>query len=358
MDKTAFCFSIFPVENLSRVDKITGTLHNAAEAEEDRQASMRSSPPFVFRRRINAVNLQTIEISRIVADPEQPRQTHSEESLKGLADSIRQHGLLNPITVSLAPNTTDKYKIITGERRWRAAQLAQLKELSCVIKEVSLDDRLTEQLVENLQREDLQPLEKGKAIDQIKTSLNLTNREVSRRLALSERSVGNMLDLLTLPESIAEAVISSPNRKSDGQITEKHARFLKQLNDTPDVQNAVVERIKNEKMSSDATGNLVKALKKQPDKSKEILDAPTEHLIKFFSGGDAAQDLLDSLDPEDRPKQIAAGAQKVIDLLPTLAGIEVGRLTHVDLRQLEDALTSLQVTVEGLLKTVKHKLEA
>ncbi len=303
------------------------------------------------------VNVQTISIDRIAADPEQPRQSHSEESLKGLADSIRQHGLLNPITVSPLPNS-DRYKIITGERRWRAAQIAQLKDVSCVVKEVASDDRLTEQLVENLQREDLQPLEKGKAIEQIKRTLNLTNREVSKRLALSERSVGNLLDLMTLPDAIGEAVISSPNRKADGQLTEKHARFLKQLNDTPDLQNAVVERIKDEKLSSDDTGNLVKALKKQPDKSKEILDSPTDHLIKFFGGGgDPAADLLDSIDLEDRPKQINAGAQKVIDLLPALTGLSIERLTHPELRQVEDALTSLQVTVEGLLRTVKQKLE-
>ena len=297
-----------------------------------------------------------IEISRIVPDPDQPRQSHSEESLRGLADSLKQHGLLNPISVS--PISGDKYKIVTGERRWRAAQMANFTTLTCVVKEVSTDDRLTEQLVENLQREDLQPLEKAKAIGQIKSAMNLTNREISRRLALSERNVGYLLDLMDLPEEIGEAVVSSPNRPSAGQLTEKHARFLKQLNDDPGLQTAVVEKVRGEKLSSEDTGNLVKALKKQPAKRDEILDAASDHLVKFF--GDAPDPLLTKLRDEEtsREKTVSAGSQKVIGLLPVLADIDLQRLSHPELRQIEDALTSLQLTVEGLLTTVKQRLES
>ena len=181
------------------------------------------------------MKIQQIALRQIVDDPEQPRKTHSEESLQGLADSIKQHGLLNPITVSPADGG-DRYVIVTGERRWRAAQMAKMDALPCVVKEVVPDERLTEQLIENLQREDLQPLEKAKGILRTKETLSLTNREVSRRLGLSERTVGYLLDLLALPEDIGEAVISSPNRPADGQVTEKHARFLKQLNEEPELQ--------------------------------------------------------------------------------------------------------------------------
>ncbi len=303
------------------------------------------------------MEIQLFALSQIVEDANQPRKQHSEESLRGLADSIRQHGLLNPITISPLGGT-ENYRLVTGERRWRAAQMANLEVIPCIVKQVADDERLTEQLIENLQREDLQPLEKARAIEHIRTSLNLTNREAAKRLGLSERTVGYLLDLLNLPEAIGEAVISSPNRASDGQITEKHARFLKQLNEEPELQSAVVDRIRDRKLSSDDTGNLVKALKKQPGKSKEILDSPTDHLVKFFQGSDPAGDFLENLEVEDTPMRILPHAQRIIDILPVLNGMEIGALSRGDLQQLEDALTSLRVTTDGLLKKVKQSLGA
>ncbi len=301
------------------------------------------------------MDIQLLALSQILEDADQPRKQHSEESLRGLADSIRQHGLLNPITISPLSGT-DQYRLVTGERRWRAAQMANLELIPCIVKQVADDERLTEQLIENMQREDLQPLEKARAIEHIRTTLNLTNRETAKRLGLAERSIGYLLDLLNLPEAIGEAVISSPNRASDGQITEKHARYLKQLNSEPELQSAVVDRIRDQKLSSDDTGNLVKALKKQPAKSKEIMDSPTDHLVKFFQGSDPAGDFLDNLDVEDAPVRILPHAQRIIDILPILNGMEIGALSRNDLKQLEDALTSLRVTAEGLLKRVKQNL--
>ncbi len=301
------------------------------------------------------MKIQQIALRQIVDDPQQPRKTHSEESLQGLADSIKQHGLLNPITVSPTEDG-DRYVIVTGERRWRAAQMAKMDALPCVVKEIVPDERLTEQLIENLQREDLQPLEKAKGILRTKDTLSLTNREVSRRLGLSERTVGYLLDLLALPEDIGEAVISSPNRPADGQVTEKHARFLKQLNEEPELQSAVVDRIRDEKLSTEDTGNLVKALKKNPGKSKEILDSPTDHLIKFFQDSDPAKEILDSIDLSDGPATLSPRAQRIIDFLPALSAIEPHKMNHPEVRQMEDALTSLKLTVDGLLRACKKEL--
>jgi ParB family chromosome partitioning protein len=302
------------------------------------------------------LNVQQIEAQLIIEDPEQPRKQHSEESLRGLADSIRQHGMLNPITVTPLHNV-NRYKIVTGERRWRAALMAHLDTIPCVVKEIASEERLTEQLIENLQREDLQPLEKARAILHIKDTLDATNREVAQRLGLSERAVGYLLDLLALPEDIGEAVVSSPNRPADGQVTEKHARFLKQLNDAPEIQSAVVERIRDQRLSSEDTGNLVKALKKRPEKSREILDSPTDHLVRFFQdSSDPVAEFLDQVAVVDAPARLSPTAQRIIDFLPTLSGIEPTRLLHPELRQIEDALTSLQLAVEGLLTSCKRAL--
>jgi len=302
------------------------------------------------------LEVKQIEPSLIVEDSDQPRKQHSEESLQGLADSIRQHGMLNPITVTPLHNV-NKYKIVTGERRWRAAAMARLDTIPCIIKEIEGEERLTEQLIENLQREDLQPIEKGRSIQHIKGSLNLTNRETARRLGISERTVGYLLDLLALPADIGEAIVTSPNRPADGQLTEKHARFLKQLNAEPELQTAVVERIRGEKLSSDDTGNLVKALKKNPEKSREILDSPTDHLVKFFQDGSGIDDLLGDVTLSDAPVRMSSHAQRIIDLLPALSGIQPSRLTHPEVRQIEDALTSLKLAVDGLLRNCKEQLE-
>lgn len=304
------------------------------------------------------MEVRQIELSQIVVDSDQPRKHHSEETLQGLADSLRQHGVLNPITVTPLADS-NRYKIVTGERRWRAAQMARLETIPCVVKDKQIDpdERITEQLIENLQREDLQPLEKGRAIQHVKSTLNLTNREIAKRLGISERTVGYLLDLLALPEDIGEAVVSSPNRPADGQLTEKHARFLKQLNEEPELQTAVVDRIRDEKLSSDDTGNLVKALRKHPEKSKEILDSPTDHLVKFFQdAGDPFGEAVADLDLGGDPVRVIPQAQRIIDFLPSLSGLDIARLSHPEIRQMQDALTSLKLAVEGLLRNCKDQL--
>jgi ParB family chromosome partitioning protein len=300
--------------------------------------------------------LEVVQIAtgRISEDPSQPRKHQSEESLQGLADSIRQHGMLNPIIVTQVGDD-DRYRIVTGERRWRAARLARLAEIPCVVKEIGDDERITVQLIENLQREDLQPLEKAKGLLLVKNALNLTNRELARRLGLSERAIGYLLDLLALPDDIGEAVVSSPNRPADGQVTEKHARFLKQLNEEPDLQTAVVDRIRGEKLNSEETGNLVRALKKRPDRAQEILDAPADHLVRFFQDTEPLDALTPGADSRS-PVRNSAYANQIVDFLPSLAGLDVATIPLPEVRQIEDALTSLKLTVEGLLHACKARL--
>ncbi len=302
------------------------------------------------------MELTYIRHSLISPDPNQPRKHVDEAALHGLADSIRQHGLLNPITV-LAVNSGD-YRIVTGERRWLAAGIVQLEEMPCIVKHVSTDELLTEQLIENLQREDLQPIDKAKAIESVKRTLNQTNREIARRLGLNERTIGYLLDLLALPEEIGESVISSPNRPADGQLTEKHARFLKQLNESPELQTAVVEKIRADKLTTEDTGNLVKALKKRPDQADNILHAPSDHLADFFQDTyDPTAEFLNIDDGESvASTRVSAHAQRVLDFLPSLAGVQTENLPLPELRQLLDSLTSLSMAVQGLIRGCRDRL--
>ncbi|HLI48385.1 MAG TPA: ParB/RepB/Spo0J family partition protein [Chthonomonas sp.] len=301
-----------------------------------------------------ALEIRSISIDQIVADTAQPRKHHDEESLQGLADSIRQHGLLNPITVTPIPGSS-YYRIVTGERRWRAAKLARLETLPCVVREIAEEERLTEQIIENLQREDLQPLEKARAIQQIKETLNLTTREVARRLGLSERTVGYILDLLTLPEEIGEAVVSSPNRPAAGQLTEKHARYLKQLNPYPELQHQVAEHIQQERLNSEETEKLVRAIRTAPTRAREILESAPEQREQIY------QELLQAPTVPARHAVVETyapqshAAQKVLDMLPLLADIEVSRLPEDELIALQEALRSLQMAVESLLHACEQR---
>ncbi|MEP6756529.1 MAG: ParB/RepB/Spo0J family partition protein [Chthonomonadales bacterium] len=295
------------------------------------------------------MNIEWIDITRIVEDPDQPRKHFDEDSLKGLADSIRQHGVLQPITVTLLSNI-NMYRIVTGERRWRASRMIGLTEVPSIVRDVPIEEVLTQQLIENLQREDLQPIDKALAIGHVKNKLSATNREMGTRLGLSERTVGYLLDLLELPENIGQQVVSSPNRPSDGQITEKHARFLRQLNDNPELQSAVAEKIGSDRLNSDRTGKLVRALKQRPEDSVAILQTPTDHLDDFFRDMEPA---IPALSDDSGTGQISPHAQAVINFLPTLDGLRPSRLSIPEARQVLDALTSLKIGVDSLIGECK-----
>ncbi|CCW33908.1 chromosome segregation DNA-binding protein [Chthonomonas calidirosea] len=300
------------------------------------------------------MEIRAIPIDHILADTAQPRKYHDEESLQGLADSIRQHGLLNPITVTPIPGSPH-YRIVTGERRWRAAKLARLDALPCVVREITDEERLTEQLIENLQREDLQPLEKARAIQQIKETLNLTTREVAQRLGLSERSVNYLLDLLTLPEEIGEAVVSSPNRPSAGQITEKHARYLKQLNSYPELQQQVVEHIQQERLNSEETEKLVRVIRTDPLRAQEILETPPAQREQIYQQLRELPHMDDERAVVENHMPSSHAAQKVLDILPLLADIQIEQLQEDELTALQEALHSLQMVVESLLHACKQR---
>jgi len=298
------------------------------------------------------VEIELIPVDQIVEDPDQPRKHHDEEGLRGLADSIRQHGMLQPITVVPLANV-NMYRIITGERRWRAAQRANLEIIPCIVKKLEPEEALTEQLIENLQREDLQPLEKAQAIKHIKDTLGSTNRELGHRLGISERTVGYLLDLIELPQEIGQQIISSPNRPADGQLTEKHARYLKQLNDQPELQTAVVDKIRGERINSDKTGKLVRALKTRPEKTEEILTAPVDHLIRFFRETEPVDATM--AEPEEAPR-VSPHAQRILDILPLLDSIRPMELSRPAVLDLQTALTSLKLAVDGLLRECRLEL--
>ena len=166
-------------------------------------------------------NLIQLDINQLQANPLQPRGMITPDSLMDLVDSIREHGILEPLIVA---HTPAGYQIIAGERRWRAAKLAGLTQVSVIVKETSPQGMLEMALVENVQRTDLNPVDRAKGFERLIEEFDLSNAEIAQRVAKSPSYVSNTLRLLNLPDALKDGLIS-------GLITEGHARALSSIED-------------------------------------------------------------------------------------------------------------------------------
>ncbi len=162
-----------------------------------------------------------LEIEKIQPNPLQPRGMITPDSLMDLVDSLREHGILEPLIVA---HTPAGYQIVAGERRWRAAKLAGLTTLPCIIKETSPQGMLEMALVENVQRTDLNAVDRAKAFERLIEEFDLSNAEIAQRIGKSPAYISNTLKLLTLPDALKDGLIS-------GLISEGHARALASIDD-------------------------------------------------------------------------------------------------------------------------------
>lgn len=209
-----------------------------------------------------------INVSEIFPNKNQPRQNFDREKLEQLARSIVQHGVLQPVVLRKAERG---YEIVAGERRWRAARIAGLKSIPAVVKE--LDDRQVMELalIENLQREDLNPIEEAEAYKKLIDEFGLTQEEISAAVGRSRSAVANTLRLLTLPKDIQKLI-------RDEILTAGHARAIIPLNDRQ--RREVIERIikdnlsvrETEKLASSVTQNKAKKTKKGKTKDAWIME--------------------------------------------------------------------------------------
>lgn len=162
--------------------------------------------------------VRKIPVAKIVPNPFQPRQHFSKEALEDLAQSIQSQGVLQPILVRPGRNK-DEFELIAGERRWRASQLAKLTEIPALIKEINDEESIAIALIENLQREDLNPLEEAQALHNLKERFQLKQEELSEKIGKSRSAVANSLRLLQLPKQIQEDL-------SSARISSGHARAI------------------------------------------------------------------------------------------------------------------------------------
>lgn len=163
------------------------------------------------------VSTSTLQINEIIPNKEQPRKTFDEGALEELADSIRLHGVLQPLLVR--PLTTGGYQLVAGERRWRASRMAELKEVPVIIKELSDTEAMEIAIIENLQREDLNPIEEAEGLQALIDKCDYTQEQVAISVGKSRPAITNALRLLRLPEEVREMT-------KNGDISAGHARAL------------------------------------------------------------------------------------------------------------------------------------
>lgn len=216
-----------------------------------------------------------LPIEQIKPNPYQPRIEISPETLLDLADSIREHGVIEPLIVT--QKDADEYELIAGERRWRAAKLAGLKKIPAVVKEASPQQMLELAIVENIQRADLNPLEEALAFKQLADSYKLTHTQIAKKVGLSRPAVANKIRLLNLPETVRKGLL-------EGTISEGHARALLGLASAETIIGAYT-RILKEKLSVRSVEEFVRRLnssheKVQKEVSEKVHDKKTATLEK------------------------------------------------------------------------------
>lgn len=201
--------------------------------------------------------VQTMKINEVEPNRDQPRKNFDEDALLELSDSIKQFGVLQPLLVR---KRKDYYEIIAGERRWRAAKLAGVKEVPVIVKEYTDQEILEIGLIENIQRENLNPIEEAIAFKRLLEEFNLKQDEVAERVSKSRTAVTNSMRLLKLSDKVQQMII-------DDMISTGHARALLAIDD-PELQYTLANKIFDEKLSVRETEKLVKEIK-NPKKLKE-----------------------------------------------------------------------------------------
>lgn len=201
--------------------------------------------------------VQMMKINEVEPNRDQPRKNFDEDALLELSDSIKQFGVLQPLLVR---KRKDYYEIIAGERRWRAAKIAGVKEVPVIVKEYTDQEILEIGLIENIQRENLNPIEEAIAFKRLLEEFNLKQDEVAERVSKSRTAVTNSMRLLKLSDKVQQMII-------DDMISTGHARALLAIDD-PELQYTLANKIFDEKLSVRETEKLVKEIK-NPKKTKE-----------------------------------------------------------------------------------------
>ena len=257
---------------------------------------------------------QMMRINMVEPNRDQPRRNFEEDALLELADSIKQYGVLQPLIVR---KRNDYYEIIAGESRWRAAKMAGVKEVPVIIKEYNEQEILEIALIENIQRENLNPIEEAMAFKKLLEEFNLKQDEVAERVSKSRTAVTNSMRLLKLDQRVQQMII-------DDMISTGHARALLAIDD-PEQQYVLANKIFDEKLSVRETEKLIKEIK-NPKKQKEK---------KIIENAFIYQDI------EDKMKQVLGTKVHVASKGKGKGKIEIEYYSDKELERMFDMIMSI-----------------
>lgn len=218
-----------------------------------------------------------ININDIKPNENQPRKTFNEEKISELASSIIEHGIIQPLVVR---KRNGGYEIVAGERRWRASRKAELKEVPCIIREFTDEENMLVAIIENMQREDLNPIEEAEGLNQMIKTYGLTQEEVSKSVSKSRPYITNALRLLKLPESIQEMV-------TEGKITTGHARAVIAVSDKQtqmDICNRIIKEGLSVRKVEEIVSKLGQPKKRAVKKTKNANTIHVENELKNLYG--------------------------------------------------------------------------
>ena len=281
----------------------------------DNKASSKSGKRLKESPEAGITNEVFLSINKIEPNRDQPRQNFEEDALLELADSIKQHGIIQPLIVQ---KKKDYYEIIAGERRWRAAKLAGLKEVPVIIKDYSAQEVVEIALIENIQRENLNPIEEAMAFKRLLEEFSLKQDEVAERVSKSRTAVTNSMRLLKLNEKVQQMIV-------DDMISTGHARTLLAIEDEKE-QYTLAMKIFDEKLSVREIEKLVKSIKNpEPVKEKRKI----EHMFIF-------QDL------EEKMKSTFGTKVNINPKTDSKGKIEIEYYSQGELDRIFDLLMSVQ----------------
>ena len=250
--------ALFPEKTVQSKPKIVKTVKEEKKVAVDTKKSSQQE---------TSNGERMMKISMIEPNREQPRKKFDEDALQELSESIKQYGILQPLLVS---DKKDYYEIVAGERRWRAAKMAGLKEVPVVVKEFSTQEIVEISLIENIQREDLNPVEEAMAYKRLIDEFHLKQDEIAERVAKSCTAVTNSMRLLKLDSRVQQMMV-------DEMISAGHARAILAISDLEQQYNAAM-KVFDEKLSVRETEKLVKSIL-TPTKKKPVVSNPTEDAI-------------------------------------------------------------------------------
>lgn len=228
----------------------------------------KETEPVIIEKIVEKKGVETLKITEVEPNREQPRKSFNEDALLELSDSIKQYGVIQPLIVQ---KKEEHYEIIAGERRWRAAKMAGIKEIPVIIKDYSDQQVMEISLIENIQREDLNPIEEAMAYKHLMEEFHLKQDEIAEKVSKSRTAVTNSMRLLKLDKRVQQMMI-------DDMISAGHARTLITIED-PDVQYNIATKIFDEKLSVRETEKMVKLLQK-PEVKKEKAEKVNSFIYK------------------------------------------------------------------------------